>query len=464
MRRPFVPFLFLSVAVAAVLAAACSRPSTPPDILLVTIDTLRADHCSAYGYPIETTPVLAALAAAGTRYSTAYAVSATTAPSHASLMAGSSFRTLGVFKNGQRLPPQAVTVAEVLSASGYATAAFVSSFPVRSRFGFAQGFEFFEDKFTIQNSSVGRRSAPVAHDRFAGSTFAKLQAWLGQRRDTRPLFVWVHFVDPHFPYRAPEKFAARWPAGVAPDVRKYDAEVHYADKQLGRVIEAFDKHAGGGGALVIVTSDHGEGLGDHGWLSHGINLYEEAVRVPLVMRWSGRVDAGKVVTEPVSLIDVAPTILEAARVTQAPPSFEGLSLLGKLDPDRAIFMQRRAYQGKELQDTDVRGEMTALVRGGAKYILAPEENRREFYQLPSDPHEAHNLLAPPAPARDVAAQHGDAQHGDAQPPAQSPAVAAARRHDEELAAWREAHPESAGDDAPLDKEDVRALRSLGYVD
>lgn len=458
MRRPFVPFLLLAVVLAGVLGGACSRPSTRPDVLLVTIDTLRADHCSAYGYPIATTPVLSSLASAGTRYATAYAVSATTAPSHASLLAGSSFRTLGVFKNGHRLPPQAVSVAEVLSASGYATAAFVSSFPLRSRFGFAQGFEFFEDEFTIQQSSVGRRSTPVAHDRMAGATFAKLDAWLGKRRDTRPLFVWVHFVDPHFPYRAPEKFEARWPADVSRDVRHYDGEVHYADKQLGRVIEAFDKHAGGGGAMVIVTSDHGEGLGDHGWLSHGINLYEEAVRVPLVVRWSGHAPAGQVIAEPVSLIDVAPTILEAARVAQAPASFEGRSLLGTLDPDRAIFMQRRTYQGKELENTDVRGEMTALVRGGAKYILAPEENRREFYQLPSDPHEAHNLLSPPAAGRNASTQEDSAR------PAESPATAAARRHDEELAAWRDAHPEPDSGNVPLDKEDVKALRSLGYVD
>lgn len=306
MRRRFLSFLLVTVIAASLLATTCSRPSARPNVLLVTIDTLRADHCSAYGYPIATTPVLAALASAGTRFSTAYAVSATTAPSHASLMTGSAFRTSGVLKNGLPLPQEEVTVAEVMAASGYATAAFVSSFPLRSRFGFAQGFESFDDEFSIPESSEGRRSAPVAHDRMAGATFDKFKAWLDKRRDTRPLFLWVHFVDPHFPYRAPEKFQARWPADVDINVRHYDAEVHYADKQLGRVVEAFDQHAGAGGALVIVTSDHGEGLGDHGWMSHGINLYEEAVRVPLVVRWSGRVAGGEVITAPVSLIDVAP--------------------------------------------------------------------------------------------------------------------------------------------------------------
>lgn len=448
----------LAVAFVVATTGACSRPSGRPDVLLVTIDTLRADHCSAYGYPIATTPVLAALAAAGTRYQTAYAVSATTSPSHASLLAGSSFRTLGVLKNGNRLPKEAVTVAEVLAASGYATAAFVSSFPLRARFGFAQGFEFFDDQFETAQASLGRRSAEVAHDRLAGATFDRFAAWLERRTDTRPMFVWVHFVDPHFPYRAPDKFQARWPADASRDVRNYDAEVHYADKQLGRVVEAFDSRAGTGGALVIVTSDHGEGLGDHGWMSHGVNLYEEAVRIPLVARWAGHVPAGQVVTAPVSLIDVAPSILEAAQVAQAPTAFEGRSLFGTLDPDRAIFLQRRAYGGREPNEAGARGEMTAVVRGGAKYIVAPEEDRREFYHLPSDPHEARNLLGPATGEQDASGQHAPSARDE------SPAVAAARRHDEELAEWREAHPEPETSGAQLDKEDIKALRSLGYVD
>jgi len=449
MRRPSLHSIIPALVVACALAG-CSRPAPRPNVLLVTIDTLRADHCSAYGYPVATTPVLDALAAAGTRYSTAYSVCATTAPSHASLLAGSSFRTLGVSRNGSSLPHSAVTVGEVLASSGYATAAFVSSYPLRSRFGFSQGFEAFDDNFAISGTSLGRRSDPVAHDRLAAATFARFQSWIGHRRDTRPLFVWVHFVDPHFPYRAPEPFDAEWPDGVSNDVRHYDAEVHYADKQLGRVIEEFDKHSPD--SLVIVTSDHGEGLGDHGWLSHGINLYEEAVRVPLVMRWKGRVAAGQVMSQPVSLIDIAPTILEAAQIKKVPPSFEGHTLLGSLDPDRAIFMQRRGYQGKELNNTDVQGEMTAVVRDGAKYIHAPDERRREFYQLSIDPHEANNLLASPQAAGAASAAAAEA------------AFAAAKGHDDQLTAWRDAHPEPESPATPLDKKDVKALRSLGYVD
>jgi len=457
MRRRVLCHPLLVVAVATAIGAACSRPSARPDVLLVTIDTLRADHCSAYGYPIETTPVLAALAAAGTSYRIAYAASATTAPSHASLLTGASFRTLGVFKNGHTLPPQAVTVAEVLADSGYATAAFVGSFPLRARFGFAQGFEVFDDEFTLSQGSLGR-SPEVAHDRIAGATFERFKAWMDERRDARPLFVWVHFIDPHFPYRAPEKFQAHWPAGIDPNVRKYDAEVHYADKQLGRVVEAFDRHAGAGGSLVIVTSDHGEGLGDHGWLSHGVNLYEEAVRVPLVVRWTGHVAAGRAISEPVSLIDVAPTILQLAQVQQIPPGFEGRSLLGTLDPDRAIFMQRRAYEGKVVAEANAQGEMTAVVRGGAKYIVAPEENRRELYRLQSDPHETDNLLVQAPPVQDASGPASVAQRDE------SLVNATARLHDEELAAWRDAHPEPDSAKTTLDKEDIKALRSLGYVD
>ena len=306
-----------------------------PNVLLVTIDTLRADHCSAYGYSVATTPVLEGLARRGTLFRRAYAPTATTSPSHAALLTSRHPRRLGVFKNGHVIHDDEITLAEIFADAGYATAAFVSSVPVRAKFGFGQGFEHFDDAFTREDASVGREKLKKPHDRIAGSTLREFRTWLAARDDERPLFLWVHFVDPHGPYRAPERFRGTWPKGTKGSIRRYDQEVRYADKRLGLLMSSLHAIEGDLGTIVLVTSDHGEGLGDHGWNAHGINLYEEAVRVPMVLSWrkgKGAVPRAQVVEEPVTLLDVAPTLVRLAGL-DAPDGFEGVDLLGKHDPD-----------------------------------------------------------------------------------------------------------------------------------
>jgi len=452
MKATKLPVLAVAAALlAAVASPGCRGEALRPDIVLVTIDTLRADHCSAYGYPIPTTPSLEALAAGGVLFRRAYAESSTTAPSHAVLMTGRHFRTLGVGKNGHVLSSEATTLAEALRDSGYATAAFVSSFPLQTRFGFAQGFDVYDDGFVIEEASLGRRKTDrEAHDRLAGATYAHVERWLAKRKDPRPLFLWVHFVDPHSPYISPEKFEATWPARTKPAVMRYDAEVRYADGQLGKLVAAVAKHTPGREDFVVVTSDHGEGLGDHGWMNHGANLHEEAVRVPLVASWPGHLDAGKVVEDPVALLDIPRGILELLDI-DATSFAHGRNLFAANDPARRIFLQRREYESARELGKTVGGEMTAVVERQSKLIVSPEEHWREFYDLARDPAELENLLG------------GRRAKGPKSPPAAPEHEAAARKLEGTLGTWRDAFPPS-DIDQPLDEETKRALRSLGYVD
>jgi len=471
-----------SCALVAIGLPGCDSQAARPDIVLVTIDTLRADHCSAYGYPVPTTPSLDALAARGVLFRHAYAESSTTAPSHAVLMTSRHFRTLGVGKNGIPLPDDATTLAEALAEAGYEAAAFVSSFPLTKRFGFAQGFEVYDDKFQIDEASLGRRGGSKAHDRLAGATLARVEEWLEKRSTSRPLFLWVHFVDPHAPYRSPERFAGKWPAGVKPAVQRYDAEVHYADRQLGLLLDAVAKKTPDREDFVVVTSDHGEGLGDHGWMSHGVNLHEEAVRIPLVASWPGRLAAGKVVEDPVSLVDVARGILDEVGI-EAKAFEHAREMFGKTDPARSVFLQRREYRSGKERGRKIAGEMTAVVERGTKLILAPEEERRELYDLKADPREMTDLLAPPGQAATRKPRRGaaDAKEqpsvaANTPPPvaadATTPPAASGKAAESEAAAhtlegtlslWLDAFP-PAGSDAPLDKETQKALHALGYVD
>jgi choline-sulfatase len=450
-------------ALALAAVAGCTAEGPRPDVLLVTIDTLRSDHCSAYGYAIDTTPHLAALASKGVLYRRAYAESSTTAPSHAVLLTSRHFRTLGVGKNGEVMSGEAVTLAETLADSGYDTAAFVSSFPLMERFGFAQGFDHYDDRFVLDEASLGRRAeGSTPHDRLAGATLAHAERWLSDRTGDEPLFVWVHFVDPHAPYRAPERFAGNWPKGTSTFVQRYDAEVRYADAQLGRLLDVFRAHSPSRDSLVVVTSDHGEGLGDHGWMSHGVNLHEEAVRVPLVASWPGHLAEGKVVEEAVSIVDVSRSILDSLGI-EAKTFAHGRNVFAAADPARAIFLQRRTYSSRREKDQRLGGEMTAVVERDSKLILSPSEKKRELYDLRLDPTELRNLVGAPPKRR----RRGDDSRAVAAlpPPAGMPEdhQKAAHRLENHLAQWESAFP-STGEDTPLDEETRKALRSLGYVD
>lgn len=427
----------LAALVFALLVSGGCKTDLRPSVLVVTIDTLRADHTSAYGYPIATTPNMERIAADGVLFEKAYSMTSTTGPSHASLLTGRYPRAMGVLKNGHVVANEEQLLSELLHHSGYETAAFVSSYPLRARFGFSQGFSVFDENFTMEESSLGSANYKRGRNRIAQYTSRRFMQWIGSKADT-PWFSWVHFVDPHSPYRAPEKFDATWPKGTRGFTKKYDAEVHYADQWLGKIYDDALEHAGPGGLLMVVTADHGEGLGEHQWMGHGVNLYEEAVRVPMLVVWKGHFEAGSRVAEPVSLIDVLPTVLEAVGL-EAPEGIDGEGLFGDhLRLDREIVLQRRAYSSKQDKGIDVRGDLMGLVQWPHKFLTKGGAPDQELYHLEVDEDESNNLAA---------FQQEKVQSLES-----------------DLEGWREAVPEPSRKQAPVSEKDKRALRALGYID
>jgi arylsulfatase A-like enzyme len=382
--------------------APAAAPGGRPSIVLVTIDTLRADHVGAYGYPRPTTPHLDALAAAGARFETAYAVSSTTLPSHATLFTSRYPDEHGVLKNGLPLPADVPTLAERLRAHGYETAAFVSSFVVERRFGLARGFDHYDDDFRgadhsspIRNWEGHALDAP--YDRRGAATTDRALAWLAARSDDRPFFLWVHYFDPHGPYDPPPPHRDAFletadPTSPRHAIDLYDGDVHYADAQLGRLLAATAPRA----PLTIVTSDHGEGLWDHGWLEHGVFLYEEMVRVPWVVHWPGTIAPGRVVGGLAAHVDLAPTLSGLLGLELVPePRGRDLSsvLRGEAapDPDRAVHLQRRHYDPMRRGHLRVAGSKHAIRVGDWKLIVSPGELGFELFDLARDPAERHNL-------------------------------------------------------------------------
>lgn len=336
--------------------------STGPNVLLVTLDTTRADHTSAYGYERDTTPALAALADQGTRFDAAYAPMAVTGPSHTTLLTGTGTWSHGTLLNGIPMPPERRSLAESLQDQGWSTGAFVSAYVLEGRYGFRRGFGTYDDDFErvegLQHTRVGRLKAALIRrfkpdqvlERRGDRTVDEALAW--RETQSQPWFLWVHLFDAHGPYEPPEPYASAWYSGdprdpahdsmdqvdnVAPYliphlrgitdvdwvIAQYDGEIAYADAQLARLLDGVDLTQ----TLVIVSGDHGESLGEGGvWFNHGDDLFDAATRVPLVVAGPG-IPAGQVVSTPVELGDVAPTVYGALGL-QAPASVEGRSLLG----------------------------------------------------------------------------------------------------------------------------------------
>ena len=409
-----------------------------PDILLVTVDTLRADHCTPYGYRLNTTPYFSFLANKGALFEAAYTTAATTAPAHASLMASVPPRSIPLLRNGGVLPDDFNTLAEVLAEKGYRTGSFTSAIPVMARYGLHQGFAHVDDTCGKKSKECLGRGRTRLRSRPGGETVDAAIDWMSDQRLDKPVFIWLHVFDPHQPYSELEPFRARWGKGTPRSVRKYDTEIRYADRHIGRLGKAMAERRRGLPRMMVVTADHGEGLGDHDYNRHGLLLYEEAARIPLIIHWPGRIEAGERITAPVSLIDVAPTILNLINVA-VPSDYAGEDVLDEqLDPNRSVFLQRRHYESSEVSGRHVRGEKFAVIRGRDKLIFAPEEENTELYDLTADPGELTNL----AESRPEAVQELMAL----------------------LLQWQRRFKPS--DDAVelLDDETRRALRALGYVD
>jgi len=466
-QRSICGCLAASWVVAVVVGFGCgegksSAPARLPNLLVVTLDTVRADHLSAYGYARDTSPQLAKLAAEGVRFDLSFSAASTTLPSHVSLFTGVAPITHGVVKNGLHLDGGATTLAERLRAAGAQTAAIVSSFVLDRRFGLDRGFDHYEDDFTKEGSSYQADTwrgfeTGGAFDRRANLTTDRAIRWLDEQRDARrPFFLWVHYFDPHDPYVPPEPWKSRFarPADEAPSlldtltkrtaVDAYDGEIAFTDDEVGRLLAHLAARGLDRDTLVVVTSDHGEGLGQHGVIGHAVNVYEEAVHVPLVLRWPGRLAPGRVIAEPVESVDLVPTLLELLALP-ATKDVRGRSLAGALlrgeplDPDHAVVTHRRPYD-KPIDEGGIHvyGELFGVRRGSWKWIEGTLDGTRELYDLATDPRESLNLAA-----------------------RQPERVAAFSR---EVAEFRAAHAGAAPADTKIDAGDRERLRALGYAD
>jgi choline-sulfatase len=410
-----------ALAVAAGCSGKRSEAVARPSVLLVTIDTLRADHLGCYGYRAAATPTLDGLAGRGVRFAVAVAHVPLTGPSHTSILTSRTPLGHGVRDNGSYVLPATVrSVAEDFRDAGYRTGAFVSGYPLKRRFGLDRGFETYDDQ--LPRGKDARRTAYV--ERTADRTTDAALRWLDATEpgSRAPFFLWVHYFDPHAPYEAPAEFNTR---AATP----YDGEISFVDAQLARLLHRVEASSGGP-PVVLVTADHGESLGEHGEDTHGIFVYDSTLRVPLLLAGPG-VPVGRVAETVARSIDVAPTLLDLAGLKAGGVGMEGRSL-------------RAAARGESVPDLPSYAESLhpQLQYGWAplhawrtaqyKLIDAP---RPELYDLRSDGGEAH----------DRAAEH----------PTRVEAMRRDLRH-----AMATTAPEAA---QAVDAETAERLAALGYV-
>lgn len=420
-----------------------------PNVLLVSIDTLRTDRMSIYGYERPTSPELDRLLARGTRFTDARTVEPLTSPASGSLLTSRFPHEHGSTRNGLRLRPGLVSLPKLLEARGYRTAAFVGNWTLRDELsGLAEHFEEYHEVFTR------RRWFGLFNDEATGEDLtAETLEWIDEHREAEtghPYFVWVHYVEPHAPYRFWEDFSGKLgidPARGVPKSDRYDTEIAYSDREVGRLLRAL------GGAdgvpedtLVLFVADHGESLGEHDYWGHGRHLYENSLHIPMGLVWPGRVPAGTV-SEPALIIDLAPTVLGLLGLP-APEGFRGFDwsrvFRGDAEaPVRTGYFQ--AHKGAvQFDHTSEEAREDGLlevgrVTGTRKEVLDVGSGRVRIYEVADDPGEVRNL----APA-------------GAEP---SP----------ELVTWLEAVRAGlrAASDIPpaeLDAESRERLRALGYVD
>lgn len=350
------------------------------NVLLVTVDTTRPDRLGCYGYGPAQTPTIDSLAACGIRFDDAVASSPLTLPSHATMLTGLYPVNHGARDNGAtHLPTDRVTLAEVLRARGYDTAAFVSCFVLEQRFGLAQGFDVYDFQVTPEGhrpdlADVSERGADVVTD-------AAVE-WLDRRQAATaavPFFLWVHYFDPHHPYESPLGKTAQF-AG-----RPYDAEIAFVDTQLRRLLDALGGHGLRERTLIALVTDHGEALSEHREQTHGYYIYDCTIRVGFVLSCPALFDRAYCVNDRVvGLVDLKPTIEDLLGIGST-GSGDGQSLLADIDPDRAIYVETR-------MPLTMAGwsPLYALRRHRDKYILAPEP---EYYDLRADSSESRNLYS-----------------------------------------------------------------------
>ncbi len=464
----------VAIAALALAAAGCwgtpplpEPESKPPDwnLVLLSIDTLRRDHLSFYGYERDTAPNLAALAREGVVFDDALAAFSATAPSHASMLTGLYPDAHGIRSNGRTLDPRVRTLQEILRDRGYHTAGFISGWTLGRATGLGVGFDVYDAPL-----DKARPQRP------ADETWAEARRWLEALPDATPFFLFIHFYDPHYRYEPPEEDALRFlPPGtrlrpldtkalrdparygsIDPEtqrhyVARYDGEIRFSDRHAGHLFDTLRELGLWDRSLVVVLSDHGETLFERERpADHGARVYDEQIRIPLLLRLPESALAGQRLGDPVHQVDLFPSVLELLGLP-VPTGLQGRSFAGRLrgegdpDPERARFSQavtkptRLRHIPETLRD---RAILSAIRVGDRKLIEYPTRAGgwyRELFDLSRDPGELAN-------------------RADEDPELADRLGAA-------LAEWRERGGGDAGEPLPaLSPETLEVLRSLGYVE
>jgi arylsulfatase A-like enzyme len=459
-------FAWLMLAATISGGALWAAPKNPelPNILLITVDTLRADHLSCYGYARKTSPYIDGLARDGTRFSRAYTSIPLTGPAHLSLFTGRYPQETGVRRNGVALPDNraVITLPQILRGHGYQTGAFVSSWPLLGRLTHLDRY------FNSYDETMNRSYQIFNSSRYAEDVTPPALTWLHKHANKKkPFFLWVHYFDPHEPYIYrtdfdPPDVDSAHPYKPPEDgdmrerMRNYDSEIYYADHNIGKLLAALDSMHVKNSTMVVLVADHGESLGQHDYVGHGRHVYEGIIHIPFIVRYPGHVKAGQTIDTPVSIIDVMPTIVDLSvknvvvAKKKVPIVFSGRSLANSLETgekstDRWIyyvtFPGKKGYAPQWLSWVWVHNEELPLRFGRidhfSKMTWDPTEKKLSLYDLQADPHENH--------AR-VVAENSPTYEADTS----------------ELRKWF-SRTQTRAAEQKLSPRDEEVLKSLGYV-
>jgi len=434
----------------AILGALLSAPlAADPHLVLLSVDTLRADAVGVYGAEDAKTPAIDALAAAGILFEDAHTTIGKTGPAFASIFTSLYPPTHGARRNAQRMRTDIPVLAGLLGEAGYEAAAFISNWTLRSDLvGLDRGFDHYDEEFNEARNAVG------VMERHADDIAKAAERWLRRRADDeersdRPLFLWVHFSDPHSPYLERTGFT---PPAPPREERtsgwqkrwRYQSEVNYVDHWLGRLSETIEELLPGP-RYTLFLSDHGESMGEHSYWGHGKNVHWPNARIPMILAGPG-LPAGLEVQAPVGVVDVLPTVLELLGV-EAPPALEGQSLVptegtpeGAPRPRFVIGDRHSALFGKSRRSAPYENPLQiSMELDGAKVLHDFSKRRTVYFDLTVDPREEKPLTTPPV---------------ELVPPL-------GRR----LVNWYRDLPKyEAKSSTVLSEEDVKQLQSLGYID
>lgn len=460
LRGPLAMALLLVVMAGSLSAQPAPIPSQRlPNVLVLSIDTLRADRLSAYGYRRPTSPAIDRLLASGARFDRAYTVEPLTNPSLCSLWTSLHPHQHGATRNGLRQRPGLASLSSTLRRRGYRTAAMVGSWTLRDRIsGLGEHFEDYREILNRKRWLGLFRGESTAED-----LTDEALGWLDDQRRGRPFLLWVHYVEPHAPYRLQKEFLA--PLGLAEATRRgeasksdrYDTEIAFVDRHVGRLLAAIERDpALAAETLIVFLADHGESLGEHGTWGHGRDLLEPTLRIPMAIAWPGKIVPGKsprAISALATQLDLSPTVLGLIGLP-IPPTFQGFDWSGVLlrgEPAPNRKTRHQAHRGAVLSSDEAhharrRGLLeVAVIDGTTKEILRldrPDNPEVRTFDLATDPGEIR--------------------------PGQGRKAARSKKSSPGLERWlAEVRAGLAASDelpADIDPESIERLRALGYVD